>query len=167
LLFFYRGIPKGFDMKFVHPDYLLYLSSLINKMRFSGIILVSVIILGLSACVLEHNPVPPAMAFLTGGAYTPGSATIDTAAPILIGFTATRSNSNMVYLQVARAIDTLNPVVLNAYILIAPETAAINRTFSFTSGVYHTDKKETYTFKISDASGFTFAKSISFTVHPH
>lgn len=136
-------------------------------MRFSGIILVFVIILGLSACVLEHNPVPPAMTLLTGGAYTPDSATIDTVSPILIGFTATRSNSNMVYLQVARTIDTLSPIVLNAYVLLAPETTAINRNFSFTSGVYHTDKKETYTFKISDATGFTFTKSISFTVHPH
>lgn len=130
-------------------------------------LITSLLILSLSACVLEHNPVPPNMTFLTGGAYTADSAIIDTASPIVIGFTATRSNSDMVYLQVTRAIDTLSPVVLSAYVLMAPETSAINRNFSFTSGVYHTDKKETYTFKVSDAAGFTFTKSISFTVHPH
>ena len=133
-------------------------------MRF---IITSLLILGLSACVLEHNPVPPTMIFLTGGTYTQDSSIIDTASPISIGFTAARSNSNMVYLQVTRTIDTLSPVVLDAYVLQSPETSAINRSFSFISGVYHTDKKETYTFKISDAAGFTFAKSISFTIHPH
>ena len=130
-------------------------------------LITSLLILGLTACVLEHNPVPPAMTFLTGGAYAADSATIDTASPIVIGFTATRSNSDMVYLQVTRAIDTLSPIVLDAYLLLSPETSAINRNFSFRSGVYHTDKKETYTFKISDAAGFTFTKSISFTIHPH
>jgi len=138
-----------------------------HNMRFPGILLAFVIISALSACVQEHNPIPPSMKFLAGGAYTQDSATIDTASPILIGFTATRSNSNMVYLQVARTIDTLSPVALDAYILINSEATVINRNFSFTSGVYMTDKKETYTFKISDASGFTFAKSISFTIHPH
>ena len=131
------------------------------------LIITSLFIITLSACVLEHNPVPPNMTFLTGGIYTQDSSIIDTASPIVIGFTATRSNSDMVYLQVTRTIDTLSPVVIGAYVLMTPETSAINRNFSFTSGVYHTDKKETYTFKISDAAGFTFAKSISFTIHPH
>ena len=131
------------------------------------VLITSLLILSLSACVLEHNPVPPTMTFVTGGAYTQDSAIIDTASPIAIGFAATRSNSDMVYLQVTRSIDTLSPVVLDAYVLLSPETSAINRNFSFTSGVYHTDKRETYTFKISDAAGFTFVKSISFTVHPH
>ncbi len=136
-------------------------------MRISGIIAVLVIILALSACVLEHSPVSPAMTFLIGSAYTPAGDTLDTLATIRIGFTATKGNSNMAFMQVARAVDTLPSVVLDSYVLTDSQNTVINRNFSFTSGVYPSTATETYTVKISDAAGFTFTKSIAFIIKPH
>jgi len=124
-------------------------------------------IIGLSGCVLEHNPVSPAMTFKTGTAYTPANDTLDTLSAILIGFSATRGNSNMSYLQVAKGIDTAAPVLLNTYILTDSQSTSVSKDFAFTSGAYRANTTETYTFKISDAAGFTFQKSISFTIHPH
>ena len=129
-------------------------------------IIITFFILALSSCVLKHDPASPTMTFKVGPAYTSANATIDTAASILIGFSATKNTSIMRYLQVTRAIDTLSPALLNTYILIDSEANSINRDFSFKAGKYLTNTTETYTFKISDDEGYTFQKAISFTVHP-
>jgi hypothetical protein len=107
------------------------------------------------------------MTFKVSPAYTMDSAIVDTSATVLIGFSATKGTSNMRYLQVAKGIDTMTPVLLNAYVLLDSQQTSLNRDFSFKAGVYQTDELETYTFKISDEEGYTFQKSIAFTIHPH
>jgi|GEM_PF-5600246 len=135
-------------------------------MRFVAIVSM-LVALSLSSCVLKHNPTAPSMTFKVGPAYKPDSSVVDTSATVLVGFSANRANSNMRYLQVTKAIDTMTPVVLTAYVLLDTQLTSVNKDFSFKTGGYRTDKTETYTFKISDEEGYTFQKSIAFIVHPH
>lgn len=136
-------------------------------MRLLSTTIIATIILGLSSCVLKHNPTAPAMAFKIGPAYTLDSAMVDTSATVVIGFMASRSSSNMRFLEVSKAVDTLAPVVLGTYVLIDSNLNSINRDFTYKTGVYRSATFETYTFKISDEAGYTFTKSIAFTVHPY
>jgi hypothetical protein len=147
--------------------FVFYTFDVMIKYNKSAFIIALSLILGLASCVLKHDDQAPAMTFRVGPAYTLDSAVVDTSSSVLVGFSAHKNSANMIYLQVAKAIDTAAPVLLNSYVLADSNQSAINRDFSFRTGVYQTNKSETYIFKISDDAGFTFQKSIAFTVHPH
>jgi hypothetical protein len=124
-------------------------------------------ILGLSSCVLKHDPKTPTMTFKVGTGYSLDSSFVDTSATLRIGFSATKGSANMRILVVSKAVDTAAPVDISTIVLVDSQQNSISRDFTFKTGVYRSNSVETYTFKISDEEGYTFTKSIAFTVYPY
>ena len=136
-------------------------------MRQFCTIVVAIMILGLSSCVLKHDTKTPSMAFKISTGYSLDSSFVDTSAILRIGFSATKGSSNMRFLAVSKSIDTAAPVLLNSYVLLDTQQTSLSRDFTYKTGVYRSNTVETYTFKISDEDGYTFTKSIAFTVYPY